>query len=302
MVACLDATLAECRQELGWPAGRVVGLDQLFARLLRRLRAAHPPVDPWLYDLPPALVTHLFPDLDPPTDPPRPLGIEEPPFVAIPPWITPDERLVAGLPLVVKSPANAYRLPFLAAAFRRARVRIVHLTRNPASAFAGLIDGWRYRGFWSHEVGDLAIDGYSDRFPGHGHAMWKFDLPPGWQAWRHRPLAAVVAFQWCAAHEALLDARSGGGYDALVLGFEELIGPADVRARALDRLGHGLRLAGGALSPASFEALGPIMATHPPRQRRWFSRAGEIEDQLVDPRVVEITRRLGYGQDRSAWL
>ena len=41
---------------------------------------------------------------------------------------------------MIKTPSNAYRLPFIQALFPSARIRILHLVRNPAASINGLIE------------------------------------------------------------------------------------------------------------------------------------------------------------------
>ena len=133
-------------------------------------------LDPTYTDLPPALLQGR-PE---PSGPPGHAIVEEPPFVAVGPW----QRCTAAdleRPLIIKTPSNAYRLRFLAELFPRARVRVLHLTRNPAASTNGLVDGWTWRGFHAHPVvPSLQVHGYSDARPADaGH--WKYDLFPGWQ-------------------------------------------------------------------------------------------------------------------------
>jgi hypothetical protein len=83
--------------------------------------------------------------------------------VAIAPTQPAHTVLAAGQPLVIKTPGNSYRLPFLRALFPKARFRVLHLVRHPAEAINGLVDGWLYHGFFAQNLpGRLRIGGYSD--------------------------------------------------------------------------------------------------------------------------------------------
>ncbi len=251
-----------------------------------------PGLNPWFYDLDPKAITAALPDIKPPTSAPGPNIIEEPPFVLHQPWDLAKPKQLGNLPLLIKTPSNAYRLPFLRALFPNARVQVLHLTRNPAAAINGLVDGWRFRGFHAHKLEQPhGIDGAPER------NWWKYDLPPGWRAWTQRSLVEVAGFQWRSAHEHILDNR---GDDALQIRFEDLIGPT--RHRIFERIFSWMD---APLDPNMARiiqtGLPPVMATERPRQRRWFARAELLEPVLNDPRVAHLTNALGY-TDRATWV
>ena len=302
------ATDLTCRLCLQWPH-LAFTLDDIHTRVvdtLRTLRARHgwgpaelrdiqlfhahlyaglPDVNPYDYDIDRALVAAVCPDARPSRGPAGPFVIEEPPFVTIRPWHRASSEALATLPVVMKTPSNAYRLPFLRALFPNARVRVLHLTRNVAASVNGLYDGWRFPGFHSHRLPvELDIAGYDDRH------WWKFDLPPGWEAWTRRPLEEVCAFQWRSAHDALL----GFEGERMSLRFEDVIGPG--RDAAFRRLSDWLGV------PVAGVDLPPVMATERPRERRWFARAGLLEPVLTDPANRATMERLGYEQDPISWI
>ncbi|MBW3644267.1 MAG: sulfotransferase, partial [Actinobacteria bacterium] len=110
-----------------------------------------------------------FPDVPPAEGPPGEALVEMPPFVLVSPWRRPSPAELATLPLVLATPRNSFRLDFLRSLFPAARLRVVHLTRNPAASINGLVDGWHHRGFFNCRVGRrLAIRGYTDRYPEWG--------------------------------------------------------------------------------------------------------------------------------------
>ena len=107
-------------------------------------------------------------------------------------------------PLLLKASMDAYRIPFLRRLFPDARLRLIHLTRNPAAAVNGMMDGWLHHGFFSHNLADrvvLDIEGYSGWWV---RSWWNFDLPPGWRRVVAQPLAGVCAAQWASAHTAIM--------------------------------------------------------------------------------------------------
>ncbi len=269
--------------------------------LLREVRAAHPQVDPWYYDIDPARIRAAFPELEPPTGPPGPVVLEEPPFVLTRPWRPATAADLDQRPLIIKTPSNAYRLPFLRTLFSGARLRVLHLVRNPAAAINGLHDGWRFRGFHAHRVGGLDIAGYSDAVPG-GQGWWKYDLPPGWQAWRGEPLEAVCGFQWRAAHSATLEWAAENRPELLRVRFEDLVGERARRRRAWGRVTDWLGVRQGpALERIVEHGIPPVMATQAPRRRRWFAKATLLEPVLSEPRTRELAAELGYA-DPGSWV
>lgn len=301
--------LVAALREAGHPRGAapltIRDPQALFVRLLVHARAEFPAINPYYYDLPPALVRDAFPGLPVPQGPPGPVLLEEPPFVAAGPWRRLSPAALARRPLVVKTPSNVYRLPFLQALFPNARIRVLHLTRNAAAAINGLVDGWRFRGFFSHHLpGRLRIAGYTDTFPDWGADWWKFDLPPGWEAYTDRTLPEVCGYQWRSAHEATLATlEAPAPPDHFRLRFEDVVGSPDVRVRAFGPLADWLGIPyDDDLTRVVEHGLPPIMATERPRHRRWFEKAALLEPVLSDPALRTTMERLGYDHDPSAWL
>ena len=244
------------------------------------------PIHPGLYDLPPQFQEGGAPL-------PRANLIEEPPFIPFQPWsIVGDER-----PFVVKAPSNAFRLDFFATHWPG--LRLLHLTRNPASSINGLIDGWMHTGFHSHCVEGLAIDGYSNTVRG-GKDWWKFDLFPGWEAYRTSALTEVCAAQWVGTHQAMLDWHMRNpGADVLQMRFE------DFQRAPLEAVERFCRWAGIACDTSLYSAIDggipPVMATTPPRVRRWLDRADLLAPVLARPDVVSVADKLGY-TDPTEWI
>ena len=231
--------------------------------------------------------------------------VEEPPFIVL--SEAPDARRLRGAApnvLLLKGPAWAYRLEVLLAMFGP-RLKVLHLTRNPAAAINGLIDGWLSpSGFFSrrmYEGPGLAIDGYSNRFS-WGRDWWKFDLPPGWRDMRRACLVDVCAFQWVSAHRAIADFHMAHPeVPYLRLRFESLIGgdwPRRVFADAVHRF-IGLPASGDQFASVLRR---PVMSTAPPQRFRWQARADELQRALEAEAVVCLAREMGYVDDRGDWL
>nr|AJF34514.1 AcmO [Streptomyces sp. JCM 9888] len=226
--------------------------------------------------------------------------VEEPPFVSFGPWRHASAQDLCSRPLVVKTPSNAYRMAFLRALFPNARVRVIHLTRNPAASVNGLYDGWRHGGFHAHRMSEpLDIAGYTDHRPKDRH-WWKFDLPPGWSEYTAAPLPQVCAFQWHSAHEWILRELSQGT-DHLRVRFEDLTGTPQVRTATFERITRWLDVPmSTSFQRAAHGDVAPVAATVKPSPGRWRSRASLITGAL-DERIHAMARELGYGSD-GEWI
>jgi len=293
----VDAVLAE----MAWD-GRSEGLDLewLHLSLIRHIREVYPQVDPWFYDIEPQQVAEAFPDLSEPQGPPGAALVEESPFILASPWQGATPQELAEKPLVIKSPSNAYRLEFLRSLFPRARTRILHLVRNPAASINGLVDGWQFRGFHAHRLEEaLNIEGYTDVRPADSH-WWKYDLAPGWDRLRSRPLTDVCAHQWASAHEAILSFLDRTDCESFQLRFEDIVGLEESRVAHFRRLFEWL---GVAMDPwilkTVHDGIPPVMATSRPRHRRWYERADLLGPVIAQPRIQAVAERLGYGEPET---
>ncbi len=295
-----DLGLLRRRVEGALAGGDIAGdLQGFHLRLIAGLRADYPRVDPWRYDLDPERIRGAFPGLEPPADGVEAV-VEEPPFITIQPWRRADAEALARCPLIIKTPSNAYRLPFWRALFPGARFRVLHLARNAAASINGLMDGWRFRGFHAHRVGPLRIAGYSDTPAGAG-GWWKYDLPPAWRTHTRAPLEAVCALQWRSAHRATLDFLAGGGVEHLRLHFEDIVGSPPRRRAAFAALTRWLGLGAEAEAWLLARQVPPVMATARPRARRWYERAALLEPLLSEPAIRGLMAELGYEHDPETW-
>jgi len=106
-----------------------------------------------------------------------------------------DGRPPAARPvrMLEKTPKNSLRVPFLARAFSEAR--FVFLYRDPRQVLASMIEAWMSGRFQTYQRGVL---------PGWPAPYWSLLLTPGWRELAGRPLPEIVAAQWQATIEALL--------------------------------------------------------------------------------------------------
>ncbi len=95
--------------------------------------------------------------------------------------------------LLEKTPKNALRIPFLAAAFPNAR--FIFLTRDARENVSSILDAWRSQLFVTY-----------NELPGWERGeKWSLALVPGWRDFMDLPLAEVAARQLRAINERALD-------------------------------------------------------------------------------------------------
>ena len=96
------------------------------------------------------------------------------------------------LRLLDKTPKHSLRIPFLAQAFPDAQ--FVYLYRDPREVLANMLLAWQSGRFRTY----MGLPGWPREF-------WALLLTPGWRALAGKPLADIVAGQWQAATQVLLD-------------------------------------------------------------------------------------------------
>ena len=108
-----------------------------------------------------------------------------------------DGRLVStsrgGVRMLEKTPKNALRIPFLAAAFPGAR--FIFLYREPRGNLSSILDAWRSQKFVTYpELPDWPCE-----------QKWSMLLLEGWRALADQPLAEIAARQWIDANTQILN-------------------------------------------------------------------------------------------------
>ncbi|HET7531022.1 MAG TPA: hypothetical protein VFJ98_08700 [Mycobacteriales bacterium] len=237
-------------------------------------------------------------------DPPPPCApvVEMTPYVGFRSWRRPTADELAHSPLVIASPRNSYRLAWLGSLFPHARVRLLHLTRNPAASVNGLLDGWTSAAFFTTPVDvDLAITGYSDRIAA-GRRWWKYDVPPHWRELTAASLPQVAAAQWQSAHAAVLDHIASTGIETLRVRYEDLVGDPVARERTAAELAGFLGVDPARMRAAVVDGVPPVMATAPPQRRRWSASVHDLAPALGEPSLWETAAALGYGVEERLWI
>lgn len=90
-----------------------------------------------------------------------------------------------------KTPKNSLRIPFLNKVFPDALY--IYLFRDPRENLSSIIEAWRSSDF-------VTYAGLAD-WPG----KWSLLLPPHYQQMKGKPLEEIVAFQWQAANQFILN-------------------------------------------------------------------------------------------------
>lgn len=156
----------------------------------------------------------------------RPI-IEEPPFIEIFPRKTKDSSTT----LLLKSPANNYRIDYLKSIFPNAKFSFILIARAPEQTINGLYEGWNSNSFHSHNLSgvcDLKIKNYPD------NSWWKFDLPPNWSNYTSANLFEVCAFQWRSSYLAIL--KEIKNHEYIKINYEDLFDLKSLNSKLLSWL------------------------------------------------------------------
>ena len=284
--------------------------EGFYLELFGCLMQAYPEVNPYYYDIAPAIITAKFPGLKLPSGPahPGPM-IEEAPFVLLSPARKATAVTLTEKTLLLKTSVDAYRIPFIRSLMPQAEIKVIYLARNPAASINGLYDGWLHRGFFSYnmefllkkhskEVGkrELCIRGYSDKYE-WGKWWWNYDLPPGWQEYTARKLEEVCAFQWYSANMAINGYLKASRQEHFLARYENIIANPGSRRKEICSILEFLGLNISIVDQLGLDRLPTVQATEPPRIFRWEKRKDIILPVLDEPRLLQAASQLGYTKD-----
>lgn len=179
----------------------------------------------------------------------------------------------ASVRFLEKTPKNALRIPFLAAAFPDARFIFLH--REPRANLSSIIDAWRSQRFVTYPS-----------LPGWTGDPWSLLLIPGWRDLAGKPLAEIAARQWSAANSAILDALAALPRDRWCsISYEEVIADPQSAAERLSAFA-------GWRWDQTIDANLPLSrhTLTPPEPEKW--RANEAELAPVLPHIAPVAERI----------
>jgi hypothetical protein len=167
--------------------------------------------------------------------------------------------------MLEKTPKNALRIPFLAAAFPEAR--FIYLYRDPRPTLASMIEGWLSGGFRTYPA-----------LPGWTGPDWSFLLTPGWREMIGAPLNRIVARQWATTTRLLLDDLAALPADRwLAVRYEAFVAaPQEEISRLCRVMDIGWDRSLGANLPLARHTLTV------PHADKWRTRAADIEAVRAD--------------------
>ena len=289
--------LAKGALERHLPTSRAFDAAQYWLDLLSNLILQGHPINPYFYDLSPELIKHRHPSIKIPEGPPSSkLCLEEPPFIVPRPRFFPQPSAHLNKCLLLKSSSNCYRTGFMKKLYPKARFSFVYLTRNPAGAINGLMDGWLSNGFYSQNLSDLTtlkIDGYSSPHKPWSQYWWNFDSPPGWIGYVDKPLENVCAFQWRSANEHVIKNIEIGVIDRyFVIKYEDMLNQESLR-RLLFKIFDFAQLDPEPILN-EFKAPAYVMTVNPPAPKKWMKRRDIIMPALMDSDVISVASNLDY--------
>ena len=174
--------------------------------------------------------------------------------------------------MLEKTPKNALRVPFFAAAWPNST--FIYLYREPRQTLASMIEAWSTGRFRTYP-----------RLPGWTGHPWSLLLIPGWRELVGKPLQEVVAAQWAATTDILIDDLESLPRDRVrVIDYDRYIaGPQEEMAKLARSLGLDWdQQIGPTLPPSRF-------TTSRPAKDKWMRLAPVIEEVL--PRVAPADER-----------
>ena len=183
--------------------------------------------------------------------------------------------------LLLKTSVDIYRIEWLQKLFKGCEIKWLFLTRNPASAINGLMDGWKMKdGFFTYDVGDCNIKNYRGK-------LWNYDLPPNWSEFTNDSLESVCYNQWKSANEHGLKGMDSVAH--INIKHEDIITNPNMVAECISRyLGYSINLLNNDL----------IMTTKKPKLYRWKDKRPYLNELIKDSNII---RQLKY-EDRTKWI
>jgi len=160
-------------------------------------------------------------------------SIEETPFIFPAPWQNAKIDDIQAGTLLLRDPSNAWRIPFWRSVFKKQKLEILHLIRDPRESVQGLCDGWNYRyGFQTMPSFTLLdIAGYTD-ISNTPEDDWKkvrlnFSICKNLSDKlfideEQMTLVEICSLQWKDAHETIIAQSNSFQLNRVVINFSNL--------------------------------------------------------------------------------
>jgi len=225
---------------------------------------------------------------------------EDPPYILVAPKRRVELSDAINKYLLLKTPSNCYRLPFLKKLFPNASFKVIYLTRNPAASINGLLDGWNYRyGFYSFNIqkmlkkngiGALNIKGYSDKHSLHKY-WWNFDMFPGWENHMGSALEIICSYQWLCANQHCQNIFNEST-DAIKIKFEDIaFCDLAVKRTTFEHISTFIDIPLNLMMDKIFPY---IQVTRKPNPHRWKEKANIINPLLRNKEIKYLANINGY--------
>jgi len=174
--------------------------------------------------------------------------------------------------MIEKTPKNALRVPFLAAAFPGAS--FVFLRRAARPTLSSMMEAWQSGRFRTYP-----------HLPGWSGLPWSLLLVPGWRDLAGKPLEEIVAGQWATTTQCLIDDLARLPSECVcAISYEEFVAsPQALMERLCARLGLGWDRTLSAMLPVSRTTVSA------PGSEKWRRHEATIE--TVWPLVEEADAR-----------
>ncbi|MFZ2029047.1 MAG: sulfotransferase [Vitreimonas sp.] len=175
--------------------------------------------------------------------------------------------------MLEKTPKNSLRIPFMATVFPTSH--FVYLYRDVRQVLASMMEAWQSGRFRTYP----GLPGWTGPLP------WSLLLTPGWRNLGDLPLHHIVAAQWAASTQILLDdlERLPAEQRAIVR-YDQLVENPEQAVRALcEAVGWSWDRGFSAELPLS------VFTVSAPKADKWRARANEIEEVL--PSIRDLVDR-----------
>lgn len=288
--------------------------EKFYLLLIKCLRRKDEKINPYYYDISFDLIKKEFPGIEVPSAPPNDfLTIEEPSFILLSPRKKVIKNDLHEKTLLLKTPINCYRMNYFETLFPNAKIKIIHLARNPLASINGLYDGWLYRGFFSHNLkyffnnngcrlSELKIKGYSDKNE-WGRWWWNYDLAPGWQDYTEKSLQEVCAFQWYSANKTIQEYIDNRNISYCHVKHENIVGNLYSRVAEIRKITDFLGIEKDVVEMLKLDSLPVVQATSSPDPFRWKKRREILLPFLDDPKISKMCQELGYDKENyEEWI